>query len=99
MWLVSAWRFQLLPADFAQVICRRFWQGRFLVIGADAEPLRRQFAENGREAVIIESCNDLSRTLSGYKGPSDFDMALWCYSGEDSNHHDVVKEFSRRASD
>ena len=85
-------------ADFARVISQKFECGRFLVIGADAGKLELQFAEIGREAVVIESGAELAAKLS-QAAATRFEIALWFYSSERSDDDRMVEELSRFADE
>jgi GT2 family glycosyltransferase len=86
-------------ADFAQVISQKFERGRFLVVGADPGKLERQFAEIGREAVVIGSSAQLPAKLSQEADASHFEIALWFYSSEESYDDRMVEELSRYANE
>ena len=61
--------------DFARVISQKFERGRFLVVGAVPGKLERQFAEIGREAVVIESGAELAAKLSQEASATRFETA------------------------
>src|SRR5437773_9475588 len=79
-------------ADFARVISQRFERGRFLVVGDDPRKLERQFAEIGREAVVIGSGAELPAKLSQQADSTRFEIALWFYSSEKSDDDRMVEE-------
>src|SRR6266536_3229354 len=85
--------------DFAGVISRKFERGRFLVIGADPQKLERQFAETGREAVILGASGDLSTRLREGNGAAHFEVAVWFYQLESSDDDRLAEELSRCADD
>ncbi len=85
--------------DFARVISRKFERGRFLVIGADPQKLERQFAETGREAVVLGSSGDLPTRLQEGDGAAHFEIAIWFYPPEYSDDDRLAEELSRRADD
>src|SRR5206468_163320 len=90
--------FHSFRPDFARVISRKFEGGQFLVIGADPQKLERQFAEMGREAVVVGSASDLPTRLR--QGDSaHFEIAVWFYPLEYSDDDRLVEELSRRADD
>jgi len=88
-----------LHPDFAGVISRKFEWGRFLVIGADPQKLERQFAETGREAVVLGSSSDLPTRLRESNGAAHFEIAVWFYPLESSDDDRLAEELSRRADD
>ena len=67
-------------------------------MGADAGKLERQFAEIGREAVVIESGAELT-AKSQEAVATRFEVALWFYSSEKSDDDRVVEELSRCADE
>ncbi len=90
--------FHSFRPDFARVISRKFERGQFLVIGADPQKLERQFAETGREAVVLGSASDLPTRLR--EGDSaHFEIAVWFYPLEYSDDDRLAEELSRRADD
>ena len=90
--------FHSFRPDFARVISRKFEGGQFLVIGADPQKLERQFAEMGREAVVVGSASDLPTRLR--QGDSaHFEIAVWFYPLEYSDDDRLAEELSRRADD
>ena len=91
--------FLCLGADFARVISQKFGRGRFLVVGADPAKLQGQFAEIGREAVIIESGAELAAKRSQEAAAIRFEIALWFYSSEKSDDDRMVEELSRCADE
>jgi GT2 family glycosyltransferase len=99
MWGVSPSPFHCLGADFARVISQKFERGRFLVVGADPVKLERQFAEIGREAVVIESGAELAAKLSQDAAATRFEIALWFYSSEKNDDDRMVEELSRCADE
>jgi GT2 family glycosyltransferase len=86
-------------ADFARVISQKFERGRFLVVGADPAELERQFAEIGREAVVIGSGAQIAAKLSKDADATRFQIALWFYSLEKSDDDRMVEELSRCAAE
>ena len=86
-------------ADFARVISQKFERGRFLVVGAVPGKLERQFAEIGREAVVIESGAELAAKLSQEATATRFETAIWFYPSEKSDDDRMVEELSRCASE
>ena len=86
-------------ADFARVISQKFERGRFLVVGADPAKLQGQFAEIGREAVVIESGAELAAKRSQEAAAIRFEIALWFYSSEKSDDDRMVEELSRCADE
>jgi GT2 family glycosyltransferase len=86
-------------ADFARVISQKFERGRFLVVGADPGKLERQFAEVGREAVVIGSGAQIAAKLSKDAEATRFEIALWFYSSEKSDDDRMVEELSRCAEE
>ena len=85
--------------DFARVISRKFDRGHFLVIGPEVEKLERQFGEAGREAIVSDTCADLTaRLLQNGSAPS-FETAIWFYPPEKTEDDCIVEELSRRAND
>ena len=86
--------FHCLGADFARVISQKFERGRFLVVGADPAKLQGQFAEIGREAVVIESSAELAAKRSQEAAAIRFEIALWFYSSEKSDDDRMVEELS-----
>jgi O-antigen biosynthesis protein len=91
--------FRSFHPDFARVISRKFERGRFLVIGADPQKLERQFAETGREAVVLGSSGDLPTRLREGDGVAHFEIAVWFYPLEYSDDDRLAEELSRRADD
>jgi GT2 family glycosyltransferase len=91
--------FHSLSADFARAISRKFERGRFLVIGADPPKLERQFAETGREALILGSSSDLATRLREGDGAARFEIAVWFYPLEYSDDDRLAEELSRVADD
>jgi GT2 family glycosyltransferase len=91
--------FHCLGADFARVISQKFERGRLLVVGADSVKLKRQFAEIGREAVVIESGAELAAKRSQDATASRFEIALWFYSSGKSDDDRMVEELSRCAGE
>src|SRR4029450_10791332 len=91
--------FHCLGADFVRLISQKFESGRFLVMGADAGKLERQFAEIGREAVVSESSAELAAKLSQDAAATRFEIALWFYSSEKSDDDRMVEELSRCAGE
>jgi GT2 family glycosyltransferase len=91
--------FHSLRPDFARVISRKFERGRFLVIGADPQKLERQFAETGREAVVLGSSSDLPARLRQGDGAAHFEIGVWFYPLENSDDGRLIEELSRRADD
>ena len=86
-------------SDFAQIICRKFQAGRFLVIGtAEAGKLERQFGEMGREAVFTASSADLPAKLRPNGVAADFEIAIWFYPPGKSEDDRICEELSRCAS-
>ena len=85
--------------DFARVISRKFERGRFLVIGADPQKLERQFAETGRQAVVLGSSGDLPARLRQGDGAAHFEIGVWFYPLENSDDGRLTEELSRRADD
>src|SRR6266700_233998 len=85
--------------DFARVISRKFERGRFLVIGADPQKLERQFAETGREAVVLGTSDDLPTRLRQGDGAAHFEIGVWFYPIENSDDDRLAEELSRRADD
>jgi len=85
--------------DFARVTSQKFERGRFLVVGADPRKLERQFAEIGREAVVIESGAELATKLSQDAATSRFEIAIWFYSSEKRDDDRMVEELSRCANE
>jgi GT2 family glycosyltransferase len=86
-------------ADFARVISQKFERGRFLVVGVAPGKLERQFAEIGREAVVIESGAELAARRSQQAAATRFEIALWFYSSEKDDDDSVVEELSRYADE
>ena len=91
--------FHSLHPDFARAISRKFDGGRFLVIGADPQTLELQFAETGREAVVLESSGDLPARLRQADGAAHFEIGVWFYPLENSDDDRLAEELSRRADD
>jgi GT2 family glycosyltransferase len=91
--------FHSLHPDFARVISRKFERGRFLVIGADPQKLERQFAETGRQAIVLGSSGDLPARLRQGDGAAHFEIAVWFYPLENSDDDRLAEELSRRADD
>ena len=86
-------------ADFARVISQKFERGRFLVVGAAPAELQGQFAEIGREAVVIQSGAELAAKRSQEAAAIRFEIALWFYSSEKSDDDRMVEELSRCADE
>src|SRR6266566_7649403 len=91
--------FHSFHPDFARAISRKFDGGRFLVIGADPQTLERQFAETGREAVVLGSSGDLPARLRQSDGAAHFEIGVWFYPLENSDDDRLAEELSRRADD
>src|SRR5947208_12353485 len=90
--------FHSFRPDFARIISRKFERSQFLVIGADPQRLERQFAETGREAVVIGSSSDLpTRLREGVA--AHFEIGVWFYPLENSDDDRLAEELSRRADD
>jgi GT2 family glycosyltransferase len=91
--------FHSFHPDFARVVSRKFERGRFLVIGADPQKLERQFAETGRQAVVLGSSGDLPARLRQGDDAVHFEIAVWFYPLENSDDDRLAEELSRRADD
>jgi GT2 family glycosyltransferase len=91
--------FHSLHPNFAHAISRKFERGRFLVIGADPQKLERQFAESGRDAVVLGSSGDLPARLRQGDGAAHFEIGVWFYPLENSDDDRLAEELSRRADD
>ena len=91
--------FHSFHPDFARAISRKFDGGRFLVIGADPQTLERQFAETGREAVVLGSSGDLRARLRQSDGAAHFEIGVWFYPLENSDDDRLAEELSRRADE
>jgi GT2 family glycosyltransferase len=91
--------FHSFHPDFARVISRKFERGRFLIIGADPQKLERQFAETGREAVVLGSSGDLPARLRQGDGAAHFEIGVWFYPLENSDDDRLAEELSRHADD
>jgi GT2 family glycosyltransferase len=91
--------FHSLRSDFAPVICRKFKQGRFLVIGADPDKLGQQFAQAGREAAVSKSYADLAGNRRQGADAAHFEIAVWFYPSEKSYDDHVAEGLSRRADE
>jgi GT2 family glycosyltransferase len=91
--------FHSFHPDFARLLSRKFERGRFLIIGADPRKLERQFAETGREAVILGASSDLPARLREGDGAAHFEVAVWFYPLERSDDDRLAEELSQRADD
>src|SRR5256886_11226254 len=91
--------FHSFHPDFARAISRKFDGGRFLVIGSDPQKLERQFAETGREAVVLGSSGDLPSRLRQADGAAHFEIGVWFYPLENSDDDRLAEELSRRADE
>ena len=91
--------FHSFHPDFARAISRKFERGRFLVIGADPQKLERQFAETGREAVVLGTSDDLPTRLRQGDSAAHFEIGVWFYPIENSDDDRLAEELSRRADD
>jgi GT2 family glycosyltransferase len=91
--------FHCLRSDFVPVICRKFKQGRFLVIGADPDKLGQQFAQAGREAAVSKSYADLAGKRRQGADVAHFEIAVWFYPSEKSYDDHVAEGLSRRADE
>ena len=91
--------FHSFHPDFARVISRKFERGRFLIIVADPQKLERQFAETGREAVVLGSSGDLLARLRQCDGAAHFEIGVWFYPLENSDDDRLAEELSRHADD
>jgi len=96
---VSPSLYHFLRSDFARLISRKFERGRFLVIGADPDKLRQQFAETGREAVVSESCADLAGKRRQEGAGAHFEIGVWFYPSEKRDDNHVAEELSHRADE
>ncbi len=85
--------FHSFGADFARAISRKFERGRFLVIGANPQELKSQFAEAEREAEVW-SYDDLASSLSRGAGIADFETAVWFYPSEKNEDYAVAEALS-----
>jgi GT2 family glycosyltransferase len=99
MYAVLQSPFHSFHSDFARVISQKFERGRFLVLGADPQKLERQFAETGREAVVLGSSGDLPARLRQGDGAAHFEIAVWFYPLENSDDDRLAEELSRSADD
>src|SRR5207247_5797994 len=90
--------FHSFRPDFARVISRKFEGGQFLVIGADPQKLERQFAEMGREAVVVGSASDLPTRIR-QRDSAHFEITVWFYTWEYSDDDRLVEELWWRADD
>jgi GT2 family glycosyltransferase len=86
-------------ADFARVMSQKFERGPFLVVGAVSGKLERQFAEIGRETVVIESCGELAGKLSQEATATRFETAIWFYPSEKRDDDRMAEELSRCANE
>jgi GT2 family glycosyltransferase len=91
--------FHSFHPDFARLLSRKFERGRFLIIGADPQKLEGQFAETGREAVVLGASSDLPTRLREGDGAAHFEVAVWFYPLESSDDDRLAEELSRRADD
>src|SRR5438046_9902431 len=77
---VSPSSFHSTNADFVRVISRKFADGRFLIIGASAQEVERQFSEAKREASVVSSTGHLATRLGPGEAIVHFEAAGWLYS-------------------
>jgi O-antigen biosynthesis protein len=85
--------------DFARAISRKFERDRFLIVGGISEQLQQQFTALGREAIVCESFADLKQRLPRDCSQTYFQIAIWFYSGEETDDDRVIEEVSRCASE
>lgn len=84
-------------ADFVRVISRKFPEGRFLIIGASAQKIERQFAEAKREASVMPSPGDLTTKLGPGQATAHFETAVWFYSSGENDDNRIAEALSRCA--
>src|SRR5437773_440711 len=85
--------------DFAQLVSGTFERDRYLIVGGASAELQQQFAALGREAVVCKSYSDLERKFPRGCSGAHFQIALWFYSGEESDDDRMAEELSRCASE
>jgi glycosyltransferase involved in cell wall biosynthesis len=94
---VSPSPFHSTNADFVRVISRKFADGRFLIIGASAQEVERQFAEAKREASVVSSPGDLATRLGPGEAMMHFETAVWFYSSGEKDDNRIAEALSRCA--
>ncbi len=94
---VSLSPFHFTNANFVRVISRKFADGRFLIIGASAQEVRRQFAEAKREASVMLSTGDLATNLGPGEATAHFETAVWFYSSGENDDNRIAEALSRCA--
>jgi GT2 family glycosyltransferase len=80
-------------SDFARSISRKFGDGRFLIVGANAQKLQCQFAEAEREADAW-SHDELASNLSQDTCKARFQTAVWFYSSAENQDDKVAEALS-----
>jgi GT2 family glycosyltransferase len=86
---VSPPSFASPDADFACVMSRKFGQGRFLIVGGDADKIQSQFTEAKREAVAC-SVDELISELSRQGATTHFETTVWFYPSDRSGDERVA---------
>jgi len=76
---------------------RKFADGRFLIIGASAQEVGRQFAEVKREASAVLSPSDLATKLGPGEATAHFETAVWFYSSGENDDNRIAEALSRCA--
>ena len=94
---VSPSPFHSTNADFVRVISRKFADGRFLIIGASAQEVERQFSEAKREASVVSSPGDLATRLGSGEAMVHFETAVWFYSSGEKDDNRIAEALSRCA--
>src|SRR5438046_10011770 len=97
MFPVSPSPFHSTNADFVRVMSRKFAGGRFLVIGASAQEVGRQFAEAKREVSVVLSPSDLATKLGPGEATAHFETAVWFYSYGENDDNRIAEALSRCA--
>jgi GT2 family glycosyltransferase len=95
---VSPSPFHSFRSDFADWISRKFEDGRFLIIGANPDALKPQFAEAKREAVIASSFYELMAMVGQGEDAAQFEVAVWFYPSGDSDDERVIDALARCAA-
>src|SRR5207248_7325526 len=94
---VSPSPYHSASADFVRVMSRKFAGGRFLVIGASAQEVGRQFAEAKREVSVVLSPSDLATKLGTGEATAHFETAVWFYSSGENDDNRIAEALSRCA--
>src|SRR5438046_9693743 len=91
---VSPSSFHSTNADFVRVISRKFADGRFLIIGASAQEVERQFSEAKREASVVASPGDLATRLGPGEAMVHFETAVWFYCSGVKDDNSIAEALS-----